>query len=131
MQTLSKSPVENKHQPEPMICDFTGRFTDKTKAFLMDLSMSHPFITTGLVYQLMVEDENKVQIILDGPKERLEEVGFLNREIIVRPHAFRSVEKGGTNGRTPMLIRSILVPTGGGFGMKFKYNGERKAIVVC
>lgn len=130
MQTSSKSSVVN-NQSEPVICDFTGQFSDKTKALLMELSMSYQFITTGLVYQLLVEDAGKVRIILDGPKERLEEVSFFKREIIVRPHAFRSVEKDGTNSRTPMLIRSILVPIGGGFGMKFKYNGERKAIVVC
>jgi hypothetical protein len=130
MQTLSKSSVVN-NQSELMVCDFTGKFSDKTKALLMELSISYQFITTGLVYQLLVEDVGKVRIILDGPKERLEEVGFFNREVIVRPHAFRSVEKDGTNGRTPMLIRSIIVPTGGGYGMKFKYNSERKVIVVC
>jgi hypothetical protein len=140
----SNTPVSDSFEDnQDIVRDFTGKFAPATNEFLLDLMTTHSLITAGLLYQMMLEDANKVRVILNGPNDRLAEVNCVGAQVIVRPNGFRLLEEVGLKQpdgtyrpvvrdiRTPMLVRSLLVDVGGGFGIRFKYNGQRRCIVVC
>lgn len=118
---------------------FTGKFAPTTIEEFANIAADGRLITTGQVFQLVQEDRNAIRIVLDGPIDAMK-----GKELVVRPYAFRSLElvhvKDETTGefvpqyrdeRTEMKIRSVVVSVGGGFGMRFKYNGLQRRIIVC
>lgn len=136
----SGSPEEG----EEFECNFEGKFTRETEAELAALQVEHGYVTAGGIYQLVQEDKGLVCVELTGPEPALQALGAVGAIVVVRPYAFRSVEsvkkKDPTTGewvethqdvRTSFKCRSIVVPTAGGFAIRFKYNPMRKCIVVC
>lgn len=123
---------------------FQGKFTPETEAQLAEIVQKHEFVTVGHIYELVQQDRNLVRIELTGPAGALDSLGQLGETIVVRPFAFRSLEevfkKDPETGemvpqlqdsRTPMRVKEVLVPTTGGWAVKFKYNGHRRCVVVC
>lgn len=123
--------------------DFVGEFSRETQEVLASVQAEHGLITAGQLYALVQEDANKVVLELTGPELALVALNAVGHKVVVRPYAFRSfekVKKQNDDGewvdcvqdvRTPFKCRSVTVPTGNGFGIKFKYNGSRQSIVVC
>lgn len=135
---------ETEEDREEFECDFEGVFTKKTQEALAEIAQKHEYVTAGHIYQLVQEDHNLVQIQLTGPVPALEALNQLGSVVVARPFAFRSIEevfkKDAETGemvpslheeRTPMKVRSVLVPIGNGYAIKFKYNSFRKCLVVC
>lgn len=122
---------------------YLGKFTSETEEQLAEIAKEHDFVTVGHIYELVRQDRHLVRIELTGPDAALDAIGQKGAIIVPRPFAFRSLEEVFVRGedgemvpklqdtRTPMKVREILVPTVGGYAVKFKYNPARQCIVVC
>lgn len=134
---------DDHEEREQFECDFQGKFTPETLERFAGIQAEQGCVCAGHLYQMVQDDMNHVVLELTGPESAVDALNACGMKVVVRPLAFRTFEtvkrenEAGEwvpeqiSSRMPFKCRSVIVPTAGGFGIKFKYNALRGCIIVC